>query len=68
MGAHFLHRHVLDTVVILEEVTPPPPSTVHPMRHAVPPAGPEKQAYCHRPVCQGSGAEEAAACGDGDKG
>ena len=24
MRVHFLHRHVRDTVVILEEVTPPP--------------------------------------------
>ena len=46
----------------------PPPPKVHLMRHAGPPAGPERQVTCHSPVRQGSGAEEAAACGGGDKG
>ena len=31
----------------------PPPPTVPPMRHAGPPAGPERQAPGHGPVCQG---------------
>ena len=43
----------------------PPPPTVHPMRHAGPPAGAERQATCHSSVRQGSGAEEAAARGVG---
>ena len=45
-----------------------PPPTVRPMRHAAPPAGPERQAPCHSPVCKGSGAEEAAARGGRDEG
>ena len=59
MQVHFLHRHVLDTVVILEEGNPP--------THGAPnatcwsPTGTERQAPCHRSVRQGSGAEEAAA-------
>ena len=46
----------------------PPPPTVHPMRHAGPPAGTERQAPCHSAVRQGSGAEEAAARGGGAEG
>ena len=41
----------------------PPPPTVRPMQHAGPLTGPERQSPCHIPVCQGSGAEEAAARG-----
>ena len=37
-----------------------PPPTVHLMRHDGPPARPERQAPCHSPVQQRSGAEEAA--------
>ena len=40
MRVHFLHRYVLDTVVILEERNPPPP-TVNPVRHDGPLMGPE---------------------------
>ena len=72
MRVHFLHQHVLNTVVILEEVNLPSPP-VRPMQHAVSPAGPGRQAPGHGPVCQGSGAErsgaeEAGARGVGDKG
>ena len=45
-----------------------PSPTVRPMRHDGPPAGPERQALCHGPFCQGSGAEEAAARGGGEEG
>ena len=67
MWVHFLHRHVLDTVIILDKVNLPPPM-VRLMRHAVPLVVPERQAPCHSPVCQGSGAEEAEACGGRDEG
>ena len=67
MRVHLLHRHFLDTVVILEEVNPPPP-TMYPMQHAGPPVGPEQQATCHSPVRQGNGAEDAEARGGGDEG
>ena len=46
----------------------PPPPTVRPMRHDGPPVGPERQAPCYSPVCQGSGAKEAAARGGGGEG
>ena len=46
----------------------PTPPTVHLMRHAGPPSGPEPQAPFHSPVRQESGAEEAVACRDGDVG
>ena len=46
----------------------PPPPTVLPMRHAGPPAGPERQASYHRPVYKGRLVEEAAACRGGDEG
>ena len=42
--------------------------TVRPMQHDSPLAGPERQAPCHIPLCQGSGAEEAAARGGGEEG
>ena len=59
---HFLHRHLLDTVVILEE-GPPPPPTVHLMRHDGPLVGTYCQEPYHSSVCQGNRAEEAAASG-----
>ena len=46
----------------------PPPPTVRPMRHYVPLTGPERQALFHNPVCQGSGAEDAASRRGRDKG
>ena len=49
-------------------VVKPTPPTVRPMRHDGALTGPERQATCHSPVCQGSGAEEAAARGGGDEG
>ena len=67
MRVHFLHRNILDTKIIREEGTPPPP-TVRPMQHAGPPEGTECQAPCHSTVCQGSGAEEVADLGGGDEG
>ena len=45
-----------------------PPPTVRPKRHDGPLSGPEWQAPCHSPVCQGIGSKEAAACGGGDEG
>ena len=45
-----------------------PSPTVCLMLHAGPPTGPEQQAPGHSLVCQGSGAEEVAACGCGDEG
>ena len=59
MQVHFMHRHVQDTVVILEEGTPPPP-TVLSMRHAVPLECSEQKVPCHHPVRQGGGAEDKA--------
>ena len=47
------------------KLTPP---MVRPLRHDVPPTGPEQKAPCHGTVCQGSGTEEAAARGGGEKG
>ena len=46
----------------------PPQPTVQPMEHAGNPVIPEQQATCHRSVCQGIGAEEAAARGGRDEG
>ena len=67
MWVHFLHRHVIETVVILEDRTPPP-HTVHSMQHPGTLAGPERQTPCHSPVRQWIGAEETAACGGRDEG
>ena len=67
MRVHFLHRHVLDTMVILKEVTSPPP-TVTPMRHSGPLAYTERKAPCHRTVRHASGAKEAVASGGGAEG
>ena len=64
MQIHFLHQHVQDTLVILEEETPPPPM-VSPMRHAGPLACVERKAPCNRIVLQGGGAEEKAVDGGG---
>ena len=66
-GIHFLNRHVLDTVVILEEGNFPT-TMVRPRRHTGPPEVPEQQAPYHSPVCQGGGAEEVAYSGGGDNG
>ena len=55
MRLHFLHRHVLNTVIIMEEGNPPHHSA--PDATCFPPSGPECQAPCHSPVYQGSGAE-----------
>ena len=44
-----------------------PPPVVRPMRHAVPPEGPERQAPGHVTLCQGGGAEETTACGGRDE-
>ena len=46
----------------------PPPLTVHPIRHDVPPAGTEWQALFHRSVRQGIGAKEAADSEGGSEG
>ena len=43
----------------------PPPTTVPPMQYAGTLAYTEWKAPCHRTVCQGSGAEEAAVSGGG---
>ena len=67
MQVHFMHRHVQDTVVILEEGTPPPP-TVLSMQHAVPWECSEQKVPCHHPVCQGGGAEDKASSGRGTAG
>ena len=67
MRVHFVHWNVLDTVVILEEGNPPPP-TVRLMRHAGTQAGPEREAPGHGTVCKGGGAEEMTDCGGGDEG
>ena len=64
MRVHFLHWHVLDTVVILEEGNTPPP-TVPPMRCAGPLACIERKAPCQCTVCQGGGVEEKAFRGGG---
>ena len=62
MRVHFLQRHVLDTVVILEEGNTPPP-TVPPMRHAGTLAYIERKEPCHCTVRQGGGAEYKAVSG-----
>ena len=67
MWVHFLYWHVLDTMVILEEETPHPP-TVPLMRHSGPLARTEWQAPCYSSVRQGSGVKEAAVSGGGAKG
>ena len=64
MQVHFLHRHVLDTVVILEEVNTPPPM-VPPMRHAGTLACVERKEPRHCTVRQGGGAEDKAVSGGG---
>ena len=62
-----LHRHVLDTVVILEEGNIPPPM-VPPMQHAGPLEYTERKSPCHRTVRHGSRVEEAAVSGGGIEG
>ena len=58
MRVHFLHQHVRDTVIILEEGNLPHPWC--PLaRHTGALEGPEWAARHHCSVCQGAGAEEA---------
>ena len=64
---HFMHQHVRDTVVVLEEGNLPTP-TVTPMPHDGNLACSEWEATCHRPVRQGSGAEEKVVGGGGTAG
>ena len=52
MQVHFIHRHIMDTVVILEEGNPVP-TTVTPMQHSGPLAYTERKASVNRTVCQG---------------
>ena len=66
MRVHFVHRHVLDTVVMLERKLPPP--TVRQVQHAGPPEGAEWASPGDRAVCERSGEEETAAGRDGDEG
>ena len=56
MQVHFFHRHVRDTVIILDEGNQPPP-TVPPMRNSGSLTCTEQEAPCHRTVSQGGGEE-----------
>ena len=65
MWVHFVHQHVLDTVLILEEGKFPTP-TVRPVRHAGPLEGTERVAPGYRTVTQGIGMEETVDGRGGD--
>ena len=66
MRVHFLHRHVLDTLVILGEGNPS--HTVPLIRHAGPLASTERKGPCHRTVRQMRGVEEVAVSRGGIEG
>ena len=67
MRDHLFHWHVQDTVIILEEGNPPPP-TVHPVQHSGALEFTEWEAPCHLPVRQGGGEEAPTADIRGDVG
>ena len=67
MRVHFLHQHVLNTVVILEEGNPSHPRCAR-CDMLVPWQDLNGRHPAMAQYVQGSRAEEAAACGGGDKG
>ena len=67
MRVHFVHWHVQDTVVMLEEGNLPPP-TVFPVQHAGPQEGAQWALSGDRAVLEGGGAEAETAGRDGEAG